>query len=451
MKKARDFTIGEPWSSAQRALEAYNREMREAPVHDCARICNKHGPLMAGICKKLPKNVTPRIFEGGSTTAEPHSAPELAQVPLRHLHRATLTEIELAPTELRETVAQFAAILGAELAVCELAELLDESSDPSASFIEELAVADSMERINTHYHHLVEVIRGFTAELTRTYPELTSLANHARFLRNAGQIAARASGYMRNKLTDEDPLMSAAARLRHSGEALEKAATECEVETEAHVRFWQNLLGGSKAQNPPDRLGLNRKSIIGLLSTLSYSGHGKVNLLVPSEAKRRRRVDVKLSRRRMRGGDDSEEEDLSDIKAVEKAEAAYNQCTKCGNVFREDSVFCRRCGTKRPESPHAAKKAAMQKGPPALKNIFTEEAIDDEETDRAFLDKLRRKNEDQGEHDVWGASALQPSSREIAAQLRQTEQVNDVSDDEQTGKVNIAGDDLTVVARPNKR
>jgi len=386
---------------------------------------------MAGLTKKLPKNVAPRIFEGGRTTNLPHSAPELAQVLVRNLHKSCLTEIELAPTELKETMAQFSALVGAELAVCELAELLDEATDSNASFVEELAVADSVERINAQYSHLTEVIKFFTHDLTKTYPELAQLMHHARFLKQCGLLAIRSSAFMKNVLTVNDPLLSPALRLKHAAEDLVKAAQHCYDKSEQLWRLWHDAMGDD-ASAGVGRSGLDRKSIIGLLAIVQQNAaHGKIHLLMPSEAKRRKKVDKKLARRRMRGGGHSSEEEAEERRKVERAEAAFIQCTNCGNTFREDAVYCRKCGTARPTSPLGAQRAAVAKGPPPLKRADREESEVDEDED--FLTALRINDPDAGAYDVWGAKAFQPSTRQVAPQFLQKESVDDVSGDEKAG------------------
>lgn len=152
----------------------------------------------------------------------------------------------------------------------------------------------------------------------------------------------------------------------------------------------------------------------------------------------------------MRGGGDSTDDETAERKAIEKAENAFIQCAECGNVFREDAVFCRMCGSKRPESPLAAQRDAMAKGPPSLKRVAREEE-EAEEDDQAFLDTLRAHDPEKASHDIWGASAFQPSNREVASQFRQKERVEDVSDDENDAPLAL-GDDVTIMAKsPNKR
>lgn len=68
--------------------------------------------------------------------------------------------------------------------------------------------------------------------------------------------------------------------------------------------------------------------------------------------------------------------------------------------------------------------------------------------ERSWTDCAKRAKN--SEHDVWGTSALHPSSRDIAPQLKQKEVVADVSDDEKVG-ARAVGDDLTVVVRPTRK
>lgn len=364
MKAHREVSLCEPWSSAQRALEAYNLDMRQAAVHDCARICNKHSPLMAGITKKLPKNVTPRIFQGGAIATLPHTAPELAQVLVRNLHQACVTEVILAPTELRESCTQFSALVGAELAVCELAELLDEATTSNASFVEELAVADSTERINTHLHQLTEMIKGFSHEVTKVYPELPALMHHARFLKQVGLMAERSSTFMCAQLTANDPLLSPALRLKHTAEALTAAAQHC-AEKAALLQRSDDPYASTKPLPGPPRIGLNRRSILGMMAKVQgHAKPGTVAVLLPSEAKRQKRVDQKLARRRMRGGGHSSEDEAEEKRVAHAAHAAYSVCAECENTFQDEAAFCSKCGSKRPDAPFAVQLVKGKAGEP---------------------------------------------------------------------------------------
>jgi len=427
--------LSEPWSSALRALESYGAEVRIAPVHSVASICNKHGALIHGLTKRLPKNVTPKIFHGAKLQIMPHSAPELAQVLARNLHKPCLAEIVLAPTELRETVSQFAALVGTELAVCELAELLDEVHDPSASFVEELAVADSVERINTHLHHLNKVIDGFTAELTELYPELEALSHHATFWKQIGMTCKTSSLFMAGMLTPSDPILSPTIRLGNCGEALIAIAQKCYDKTQSLLSWCYDRDGGDGgiAKNAaPRRHGGNKVSIIGLMAQMQQNAQpGKESLLLPAEATRRKRIDAKLKKRRNRALGDagqSSEDEASTKLEIRKAVDAHAQCAACGNIFRDDANFCPKCGVKRPPSPLAGAKEAKAQGPPSLKRFAGEDAGANDDQD--FLDALRADDPARGGHDVWGARAFQPDSQEVAPQFWQKERVEDVSDDE---------------------
>lgn len=417
--------LGEPWSSAQRALEAYCNDMRKAPCHNCASICHKHGAILAGITKKLPKNVTPPVFDGKKQSILPASAPELAQVLVRNLENACITEIQIAPTELRGTMAQFAALVSAELSVCAMAELLDENPANNASFLEELAVADSVERINNHFNHLTEVMKSFTSDVTKAYAELDSLLQHAGCLKQFGMIAVRCSQFMNSMLTGDDPLLSPARRLKNAAESLVEAASACQ--TKVKLLLINDDPYFSASVKAGARSGMGRKSMIGLLAMAGRGDAGAVNLLLPSEAKRRKKVDRKLLRRRERGGGHSSDGEAEERLELDKAEAAHVQCVECGNYYKEDAVFCRKCGQQRPESPMLGK----AKGPPPLKNVHQVDS--DAEEDQEFLNSLkgRGKPKADAEHDVWGDKALQPSLENIAPQFLQKERIEDVSDDDE--------------------
>jgi len=416
--------LGEPWSSAQKALEAYCNDMRKAPCHNCASVCHKHGAILAGITKKLPKSVTPPLFDGKKQSVLPNSAPELAQVLVRNLENACITEIQIAPTELRATMAQFSALVSAELSVCAMAELLDENANNSASFLEELAVADSVERINNHINHLTEVMKSFTADVTKAYAELDSLLQHAGFVKQVGMMAVRSSQFMNSILTGDDPLLSPARRLKNAAESLLEAATACQ--TKVKLLMINDDPYFSTSVKTGSRSGTGRRSMIGLLAMAGRGNAGAVNLLLPSEAKRRRKVDGKLVRRRQRGGGHSSDGEAEERLEQDKAEAAHVQCTECGNYYKEDAAFCRKCGNSRPESPMVGK----TKGPPPLKNVHQVDS--DAEDDQEFLNSLRgRDKKADAEHDVWGDKALQPSVENIAPQFLQKERIEDVSDDDE--------------------
>jgi len=383
MKKQFDCSIGEPWSSAVRALEAYTGEMRGAPVHDIARICNKHGPLMVGITKRLPKRTTPRIFQGGGTTNLPYTAPELAQVLLKALEKSCRTEVQLAPVELLETTAQFASLVSSELAVCQLAELLDEAVNEQASFLEELAVADSSERINAHLHHLTEVMKSFSSELTYLYPEWHALLHHTLFLKKVGLLTLHSSAFVSKMLSNHDPLLSPITRLAVTGEALGRAAKACNEKAISLMRFDS----GFDTVKRPTALR-EKKSMIGLLGTMQP---GSNNLLMPSEARRRKRIDQKLARRRVLGGGaNSSDEDIQKEKGViEQQYAAHAQCTKCQNIYRDDSVYCRMCGQKRPDPPFASQLHVKNAGPPPLKTFGRDVgSVEEEQQDKDFINSI---------------------------------------------------------------
>lgn len=352
----------------------------------------------------------------------PASAPELAQVLVRTLENSCFTEIQIAPTELRGTMSQFSALVNAELSVCAMAELLDENANNSASFLEELMVADSVERINNHLNHLTEVTKSFTSDVTKAYAELDSLLQHAGFLKQLGMIAVRCSQFMSNILTGDDPLLSPARRLKNAAQCLVDAATACQ--TKVRLLLINDDPYFSASVKTGARSGLGRKSMIGLLAVAGRGDAGAVNLLLPSEAKRRKKVDAKLLRRRERGGGHSSDEDAEERLKLDKAEAAHVQCLECGSYFKEDAVFCRKCGNQRPESPMLGK----AKGPPPLKNTGDSDAEEDQE----FLNSLKgRGKKADAEHDVWGDKALQPSVENIAPQFLQKERVEDVSDDDE--------------------
>lgn len=412
MKKTFDCTLGEPWSSAQRALEKYESDMRQAPVHDVAKICSKHGPLMADITKKLPKNLQPRIFTGGSTTNLPYSAPELAQVLLKHLHQACRSEIVLAPEEWRETTAQLSALISAELAVCQLAELLDEAQAESASFLEELAVADSTERIVNQLHYIAEVVNNYTHELTYLYPDWDILIRYCVFLKQVGQTAHRSAVFMCQMLTTKDPLLSPATRMVTTAEMLIKEASKCREK----ARFLMRYDTGPVAAIPKKAGNGGKKSLIGLLA----SQHpGCTSLLLPSEERRRKRIDKRQKRRRERGGDHSTDEDISKTNE-EEMRINHSKCKKCQTFFRDDSVFCHKCGNKRPDPPFASQIPKRDAGPPPLKRFGEDPDVvripeEDEEFTQNYL--LGRSNE--GEHSIWGGDQLMPSTRELEPRFKE--------------------------------
>lgn len=412
MKKHHDTSLGEPWASAQAALEKYAADMRSAKVHDCCRVCNKHASLMHGMTQRLPKSNVPRVLDGAKALLLPDTGPEMTLALTQALHLACVAEVYLAPTELRETINQMTALLGAEVAVSQLAELIDEAGDVEASHLEELMVADSVERINTHLHHITQVAKNFAEDLTHLYPELEKLRSHAIFLKDVGLIASRSAAYIINQLPVTDPVVSPSMRLKQSAENLIKEAQNLHAKAEHYIRWSE----GVKSAAVPNRLGIEKRSLIGLIAN-HVQGHEGLKAHMPEEEKRRDRVNKKLERRRARNNyEHSSDEEAEANSKYLAAEAAHSRCANCSNVFGVDALFCSRCGTARPPLPTPSGKI----GPPALKRIADRPNADDD---------IAR-----GPHEVWGGKGLEPSKRDVAPQFLQKERIDAVSDDEDEAK-----------------
>lgn len=143
---------------------------------------------------------------------------------------------------------------------------------------------------------------------------------------------------------------------------------------------------------------MERRCIIGhYLASILPQLPGSNSFLVASEARRRKKLDQKLSRRRALGGRHSSGgEEPVGIKhggvwrnsITERA--AYGMCAECHNLFSEDSKFCRMCGVKRPDCPFA-----LRPGPPTLK-IAGEDANSDDEM--ASMNQLSMGRSKSGRH-----------------------------------------------------
>merc|ERR1719235_2946590 len=91
------------------------------------------------------------------------------------------------------------------------------------------------------------------------------------------------------------------------------------------------------------------------------------NLLSEIEVQRRKKVDLRLANSLTTAAQEAEEKAamLQSKEVHWAAKKAYEVCETCRTKFHPpDSVFCRRCGQKRPDPPKQENSS-----PPPLKNL----------------------------------------------------------------------------------
>lgn len=310
--------VGEPWLSAEATLEKYSTLVRGTKtVEDTGRICEQYAPILKQVAMRLPKSSVPQIMGRAAEEAViPRGRQAMAKNLMVSLHPSCRAEVFLAPEDLKPVAQQLAWLVGAESVAMEVAELLSGAPDWRTVQMADWSVAESLERLNNFLHELCATLNFITQQMNNTTKQLEGLRDFSRFFMELSLQIAGNGDLMCSMLGHEDPIYSPSTRLKHSARALWSAATGLNESLIVILRkidiAFEDGLNGTKKHRQHVNRNNGPRSIIGMLAT------GNKNMMLPEEFTRRRNLDEKLRRRRLRGHDMPSDEDVPEVNRVKK-------------------------------------------------------------------------------------------------------------------------------------
>jgi len=323
--KVRSAGVGEPWLSAQTTLEKYSTLVRSTKtVEDTGRVCEQYAPILKQVAMRLPKSQVPTIMGKNSEEAViPRGRSAMAKHLMLSLHPACRAEVFLAPEDLKASAQQLSWLVGAETVAVEVAELLQGAPDWRTVQMADWSVAEAIERLNTFLHSLSSTLVFITGQLNNTTRQLEGLKDYSRFLMELSLQIAGNADLMCSMLGHEDPIYSPSIRLEQSARELwssAKGLSEKLAETlrKIDVHFEDGVHGAKKHKQNVNRSNAPR-SIIGMLAT------GNRSMMTAEEFQRRRTLDEKMRRRRLRGADiPSDEEPAPEVDRAKRSPPLEN-------------------------------------------------------------------------------------------------------------------------------